>query len=201
MTDQPISVAIPDGYTAIPLGDIAAHTDLIHAIDGGARPGNASFVSAIATLLESLVANGTRYCGVGAHLLPDGDPLYSCLTVTVTDAVGGPRNPRLVLADLVQSRSADNTLGLSALVETDTHPVLFTEKVGSVIPRQCGENPAVPAVYQLQAVVPSDDGNSMVAIEFSTPDADRGIACRKMIADMARSVVFRFPAILSLDLP
>ncbi|MFC9876893.1 hypothetical protein [Nocardia salmonicida] len=201
MTDQPISVAIPDGYTAVPLGDIAAHTDLIHAIGGDARPGNASFVSAIATLMESLVANGTRYCGVGAHLLPDGDPLYSCLTVTVTDAIGGPRNPRLVLADLVQSRSADNTLGLSALVETDTHPVLFTEKIGSVIPRQCGESPAVPAVYQLQAVVPSDDGNSLVAIEFSTPDADRGIAGRKMIADMARSVVFRFPAVLNLDLP
>ncbi|WP_410870568.1 hypothetical protein [Nocardia sp. A7] len=200
MTDQPISVAIPDGYSAIPLGDVAAHTDLIHTIGAGARPDSASFVSAIATLLESLVANGTRYCGVGAHLLPDGDPLYSCLTITVTDAVGGPRNPRLVLADLVQSRSADDTLGLSALVETDTHPVLFTEKVGSVLPPQCGENPATPAVYQLQAVVPSDDGNSLVAIEFSTPDADRGIACRKMIADMARSVVFRFPATSTLDL-
>lgn len=200
MTDQSISVAIPEGYSAVPLGEVSAHTDLIRAIGGGARPDSVSFLSAIATLLESLVANGTRYCGVGAHLLPDGDPLYSCLTVTVTDAVGGPRNPRLVLADLVQSRGADDTLGVSALVETDTHPVLFTEKIGSAIPRQSGENATAPAVYQLQALVPSDDGSSLVAIEFATPDAARGIACRKMIADMARSVVFRLPATASLNL-
>ncbi|MFD4434179.1 hypothetical protein, partial [Nocardia sp. NPDC058497] len=191
MTDQPISVAIPDGYTAVPLDDVVAHADLIRATGRGevAQPDKVSFLSAIATLLESLAANGTRYCGVGAHLLPDGDPLYSCLTVSVADAAGGPRNPRLVLSDLVQSRSADGTLGQSALVETDTHPVLFTEKVGYMTPHQSGQKRATPAVYQLQAVVPSEDGNSLVAIEFSTPDAERGIACRKMIADMARSVV------------
>ncbi|MFD3506119.1 hypothetical protein [Nocardia sp. NPDC058666] len=199
MTDQPISVAIPDGYNAIPLGDVVAHADLVHAIGDGTRPDSVSFLSAITTLLESLVANGTRYCGIGAHLLPDGEPLYSCLTVTVGDTVGGQRNPRLVLSDLVQSRSVDGTLGLSALVETDTHPVLFTEKVGSVIPSQPAGSRA-PAVYQLQAVVPSEDGRSLVAIEFSTPDVERGIACRKMISDMARSVTFRPQVGSSLNL-
>ncbi|MGY0501448.1 hypothetical protein ACWZHB_23415 [Nocardia sp. FBN12] len=199
MTDQPISVAIPDGYNAIPLHDVVTHSDVTHAIGAGARTDRVSFLSAITTLVESLVVNGTRYCGIGAHLLPDGNPLYSCLTVTVVDTVGGPRNPRLVLSDLVRSRSADGTLGLSALVETDTHPVLFTEKVGSALPNQSPGSQA-PAVYQLQAVVPSQDGNSLVAIEFSTPDSERGTACRKMISDMARSVKFGPQVTSSLNL-
>ncbi|MFE1592697.1 hypothetical protein [Nocardia sp. NPDC058705] len=199
MGEQSISVAIPEGYAALPLADIVENGEHLYEFGPQTTAGTPSIVSALTALTGTLVDNGTRYCGIGAHRLPDGDPLYSCLTVTVRDTVGGPRNPRLVLSDLVRSRSADGTLGLSALVETDTHPVLFTEKVGSAMPGQSEENQA-PAVYQLQAVVPSEDGNSLVAIEFATPDTERGIACRKMISDMARSVKFGPQVTSSLNL-
>lgn len=188
MTDRPVTIAIPEGYTAIPLGAVAANPDLV--------PGSA--LTMIASLLGTLVENGTRYCGIGAHLLPDDRPLYSCMTITVTETEGGQRNPRLVLAELVQRGSAAGTLGLAALVDTDTHPVLFTEKTGQLTPVVAGR---VPEVYQLRAVVPAEDGSAVVAIEFATPDVERGIAGRKMITDMARSVSFQAPlSTESLDL-
>ncbi|MEV0434023.1 hypothetical protein [Nocardia sp. NPDC050413] len=201
MSDQPISIEIPEGYTAIPLSDVVDNAEVLRDVGGNAaRPHFGGLLPTIATLLESLVANGTRYFGFGAHLLPDGLPLYSCLTISVTNSPGGPRNPRLVLSDLVRARSAENSLEQVALVETESHPVMFSEKIGHVVPLRAGQEQTTPAVYQLQAVVPSDDGTSLVAIELSSADAERAVACRKMIADMARTVVFRTPEAFSLNL-
>ncbi|MFI5501639.1 hypothetical protein ACIA5E_21470 [Nocardia asteroides] len=195
-----VAVAIPEGYSEIPLTDVVTHAQHLFEFTGKQPPSDKpTILGAVTALIGNLVDNGTRYIGIGSHQIPGGQPLHSCLTVSVVDAPGGPRSPRLALAAVVRSRSNDGTTGHSALIESERHPILFTEKVGEV-PTQLAGTDRAHSVYQLEAVVSSEDGTALAAIQLASPDTERGALCRKMVADMASSVVFGAPATVTLDM-
>lgn len=48
-------------------------------------------------------------------------------------------------------------------------------------------------VFQLEALVPADDGAKLVSIELSTPFVEHGPEFRGMVVEMAASVSFTAP--------
>lgn len=197
MTRAGLDVWIPDGYSEMPLTDIARRMSAVEAIFNSLPPSEAKTVAqavlpAATALFVEMTQLDARYCGIGQHTSPEGGLVTSCLTVCVTD--GENINPRLVLTHLVESRAESGLIGVTDVREVDGRPMLFSERVREL---PAPEVPGVPytgdtaTTYQLEAVVPSEDGASIAAIELSTPYVDHGPQFRKMIVDMARSVVFR----------
>ncbi|MBF6349134.1 hypothetical protein IU448_08880 [Nocardia flavorosea] len=157
-----------------------------------AKTMGAVVLPAAGALLTGLAVRDTRYCGIGRHLSTGGATVTSVLAVCVTDGEKG--NPRLTLAHLIESRSAAGEKGDSWLGSVDGRPMLVTERVAELPdPAIAGAPPSDgrAEVYQLEALVPSDKGEALAAVQLSTSFVAEGPQFRRMVIDAARSVSFR----------
>lgn len=146
---------------------------------------------AIGVLFAELAAKGACYCGVGYHLSLDGSLITSCLTVSVCDLGANKMNPRLLLKEIVDSRGEARESGQTEVLQIDGRSMLFAEKISELpTPQLPGASVASTETetYQLEAIVPTADGDAFAAIELSTPFVEHGPQFRKMIVDMARSI-------------
>ncbi len=194
---------IPTGYFALPIDDIEnsmarAEEVLTELAPDELRSAVAPVVSTLTVLLGELAARDTVYCGVGRHLSAvDGSVITSSLVLTLQEA-GEKRNPRLVLKDLAKLKVEAGERGQADLVDVAGRPMFFFERTRMLpTPRMPG-TPEVPEgelspVFQLEAVVPSDDGTELVAIDFSTPMEAHGPEFRGMVVQLAASVSFEPP--------
>jgi hypothetical protein len=93
--------------------------------------------------------------------------------------------------------AADNDDQAQAdLVDLPNGPALFFESVRSLCkPRLSGQEggPGRAEVYQLEVVVPSEKGDRLAALEFSTPQVEYGTYYREMMVLLAYSVAFNPP--------
>lgn len=181
----------------MPLTDIPQRLSIAESIirdlpSASAKSMGETVLSSVGSLLTGLVARDVRYCGIGRHLSIGGTMVTSTLAVCVTDGEKG--NPRVVLAHLIESRSAAGEESDSWLGDVDDRPMLVTERVAELpVPPIEGVSTADgrAEVYQLEALVPSDEGEAIVAIQLSTSFVAEGPQFRRMVIDAARSVVFR----------
>jgi hypothetical protein len=150
-------------------------------------------------LLSELGSAGSLYCGIGHHTSPaDGSVVTSSLVVSLQE-FEGTRNPRLVLANLVQARADAGQYGQVDLVDMADRPVLFVERTRQLpTPRFPGQpevaEDATSSVFQLEAYVPAADGGKLASIELSTPFEAHGPEFRGMIVQMTATVSFEPPA-------
>ena len=198
-------IELPPGYFPLPLTDIAttlaaAEANLRELAPPEQQELLAAVVDTFTVLLEQLQERDTAYCGLGWHTAEDGAIVPSSLVVSL-QRLPQKRNPRLVLKELVELRAEANEHGQVDLVDLSPGPALFFESVLALPrPRLPGQPPNTEPnagpdadVYQLQAVVPSEDGTRLAAIDFSTPDVAHGTRFRAMMVLMANSVSFTAP--------
>lgn len=194
-------VELPRGYFPLPLDDIdatlqAAEANLRDLAPEEQRPLLSAVVGTFTVLLEQLQERNGAYCGLGWHTAEDGAIVPSSLVVSI-QPFPHKRNPRLVIRDLVEKRAEAGEHGQVDVVDLTRGPALFFESVLTLprprIPGQPAEQQPDAEVYQLQALVPSEDGTRLVAIDFSTPDVPHGPRFRAMMVLMADSVSFTPP--------
>ncbi|NKY88833.1 hypothetical protein [Nocardia veterana] len=199
MTDVELDIWIPEGFAALPLTDIDRHVAAVantakSLSDSETREMAAGVLPIISILLKGLAQWDVRYCGFGRHVASSGTPVTSCLTVCLYETGGDKLNPRLVLKDLVETRlAAGDDLGSIELVDVDTRPILFSERIRELpSPRFTGSpyDSETASTYQLEAVLPAESGTAVAAVELSTAYIDDGPEFRRMIFDMARSAAF-----------
>ncbi|MFR9752762.1 hypothetical protein ACL02S_17235 [Nocardia sp. 004] len=196
MIEARLDIWIPDGYMEMPLTEISERIDVAESLlttvgTPEVRALTRTILPTVELLFGQLSARGTRYCGIGQHLSTEGNPVTSCLTVSVYETGGDELNPRLVLADLVDSRTKSGELGDTLVRHVDDRPMLFSERITELPTPEIPGRPYTSdttATYQLEAVVPADDGSALAIVELSTVDISSGPEFRKMLVDMARSV-------------
>lgn len=192
----------PPGYLRLPVENaaVAIQDGLDRAADL-VPPEQRAFTDAVAgtlaTMLTALEERGGAYCGLGWHTDEDGTVVGSTLVVSI-QAFPKRSNPRVLLKDLLVAAAEADEKGQADLVDLGDRPVLFLERV-STLPRPHipGEPPPEPrdaGVYQLRAMVPSDDGTKVAVIEFSTPEVASGPLFRAMVVMLAHTVSFTRPA-------
>jgi hypothetical protein len=193
-------IEMPQGYFPLPLTDT---DDVLATAEANLRelapPEQQELLSAVigtfSVLLDQLEQRNSVYCGLGWHAAEDGTIVSSSLVLSLQE-LGEKRNPRLVLGDLVGIKAEAGEHGQADLVDLASGPALFFESIVTLQrPQMPGETgPAGDAeVYQLEALVPSEDGTKLVAIEFSTPYVSHGPQFRTMMVLMANSVSFTAP--------
>lgn len=195
-------VELPPGYIPLPLQDpeetlAAAQSNLEELTPEDNRDLLAAVIGTFTLMLDQLQERNAVYCGLGWHTTEDGTVVSSSLVASI-QPVREKRSPRLVLKDMIQLRAESGEHGQVDVVDLENGPALFFESVATLprpqIPgRPPNENPDAE-VYQLQALVPSDDGTKLVALDFSTPDIPHGPRFRAMMVLMANSVSFTAPA-------
>jgi hypothetical protein len=152
-------------------------------------------LNTFATLLTELDQRNAVYCGLGWHTAPDESVVSSTLVVSL-QPTGEERDPRLVLGDLVQAAANADDRAQADLVDLPGGPALFLERVRSLpkpaLPGQQGD-PGRADVYQLEAIVPSEKGDLLASLEFSTPHLESGTLFREMMVLLANSVSFTPP--------
>ncbi|WP_433601012.1 hypothetical protein ACQPXH_04095 [Nocardia sp. CA-135953] len=213
MSDTTVDIWIPHGFMAMPLTDIESRIGVVQGIVGEMESSTTkamaeAILPAALTLFAELAHRDTRYCGIGRHLSSDGNLITSCITVCVYETGGDKLNPRLRLTNLADSRSESGEIYNLEMADVGGRPMMFTERVTELPSPEFPERPfasATTATFQLEAVVPSDDGSALAAVELSTAAVDYGPEFRKMIVDMAESIEFRasgrtMPRPSSLDL-
>ena len=194
---------IPTGYFPLPIDDLEASMARAEEVLTELAPDElrstiAPVVSTLTVLLRELAARNTLYCGVGHHLSAvDGSVVTSSLVLAHQD-VGEKRNPRLVLGDLARMKADAGERGQADLVDVAGRPMFFFERTRQLPTPRLPGRPEVPEdslspVFQLEAVVPSDDGSELVAIDFSTPQEAYGPEFRAMVVQLAASVSFEPP--------
>lgn len=189
---------LPPGYFPLPLDDIdealaRAETNLRELAPEEQRPLLSAVAGTFTVLLEQLQERNTAYCGLGWHTAADGTVVPSSLVVSI-QPFPKKRNPRLVIRDLVDKRAQAGEHGQVDVVDLTRGPAAFFESV-LTLPRP--QLPGTPPneqpdaeVYQLQALVPSEDGTKVAALDFSTPRVPLGPRFRAMMVLMADSVSF-----------
>lgn len=198
-----IWVEIPTGYVSLPTDQIrenmAAATDVLgEQASAAQRPTVEAMIRLLTACLESLAARNGLYCGIGRHLsVVDGSAITSSLVVSLQE-FPEEVNPRVLLKDLTLTKAEAGERGQVDLVDVEGRPMLFFERDRLLpAPRLPGQpeapEGAMTKVFQLEALVPSDDGSKLVAIEFSTPFVAHGPEFRAMVVMMASSVSFDPP--------
>jgi hypothetical protein len=196
-------VQIPDGYIPLPLSDIQEHmSEALEIVEERApedtRPVVAPLVGDLTYLLRELAARSGLYCGIGHHVsADDGSRITSSLVVALQE-FPEENNPRILLKDLVMAKSEAGERGQVDLVDVQGRPMLFVERNRRLPTPQIPGQPEVPEgatseLYQLEALIPSDDGSKLVSIEFSTPFVSHGPEFRVMVVIMAATVSFDPP--------
>ena len=202
--ETPVWVELPVGFAPLPTDDIdqrmaTAETVLAELAPEELRAAVGPVVGVLTYFLRDLAARNTLYCGVGRHRSAMDDSTVTSSLVVSLQRFWEERNPRLVLKDLLAAKLDAGDHGQSDLVDLDNGPVLFFETTRVMPTPQLPGQPPVPdgsttRVFQLEALVPSADGTTMAAIEFSTPFESYGQGFRTMIVMMAASVSFTEPA-------
>ncbi|MBS2962917.1 hypothetical protein KGA66_07675 [Actinocrinis puniceicyclus] len=194
-------VELPPGYFPLPLDDIdnalaTAEANLRELAPAEQQPLLAAVVGTFMVLLEQLQARNAAYCGLGWHTTEEGAIVPSSLVVSI-QPFPKKRNPCLVIKDLIEKRAEAGEHGQVDVVDLTRGPAAFVESV-LTLPRP--HLPGTPPneqpdaeVYQLQALIPSEDGTILAAIDFSTPDLPHGPQFRAMMVLMADSVSFTPP--------
>ena len=197
-------LSIPDGYTPLPLDNIpatlTATEQLVNELGTvGQREASRFVLGSLTVMLETLAERSAVYCGVGRHLSAiNGQPITSSLVVTLLE-FPGRRNPRLVLRGLLQAKKDANESGQPDLVDLPNGPAAFVERIRMLpTPPIPGQDVLAPdtesPVWQLEAFVPSPEGDTLATIAVSTPFADDGPQYRSMVVGIAAGVGFRPPA-------
>lgn len=203
--DTPVWLALPPGYVALPLDDVAgslqrAESVLTEVADEQQLPQIQAVIGVLSVFLADLAASGALYCGVGRHISPtDNVPVTSSLVISYQEYEGS-RNPRVLLSDLLRAKADAEEHGQADLVDVLERPMLFFERIRQLPTPQFPGEPPVPEdattpVHQLEAFVPSEDGSMLAKIDFSTPFTAYGADFRPMVMDLAASVSFERPAV------
>ena len=200
--DPQIWLGLPPGYIPLPVEGgperMAEIAPVLHELCPPERqPLLESTLITFATLLAELQVRNAVYCGLGWHEAPtDGTTVSSTLVVSVQN-FGARRNPRLVLGDLITAAAAAGDHAQTDLIDLPNGPVLFFERIRSLkrptLPGQ-EEDPGNGDVFQLEAIVPSEKGEWLAALEFSTPQVEHGPLYREMMVLLANSVSFTRPS-------
>ncbi|WP_203842120.1 hypothetical protein [Winogradskya humida] len=196
-------VEIPQGYAALPLTGIAETVEAVGKLVTELGPPNIreagdTVLSSLQVFLETLAERRAVYCGVGRHRSALNDQLITSSLVVTLLEFPEENNPRLVLKDLLEAKAGAGEAGQTDLVDLPNGPALFFERV-TLMPA-----PAIPGqhvlaegvespVWQLEAFVPSPQGDKLATIEVSTPFAEHGPQYRAMLVAMASGVVFEEP--------
>ncbi|MFC1421510.1 hypothetical protein [Streptacidiphilus cavernicola] len=201
--ERSIWLDIPEGYSALPLRDLdetvpATRRILAELSEPEQRPLVELTVGTLGVLLQDLADRSAVYCGIGRHASAvDGGEVTSTLVVSVqdTEAAG---DPRLLLGEMVERLAAEDWQGQADLLDVVGRPVLFCERVQELPAPQLPGGPELPddataPVFLLEALVPSDDGTLLAAIEFATPYLDNGPEFRTMMATLAAALSFDPP--------
>ncbi|MBR7829456.1 hypothetical protein KDK95_24330 [Actinospica sp. MGRD01-02] len=195
-------LGIPPGYLPLPVVDSAdrlaeALPTLVELCPPESRDLLFSTVDTFALLLSELEQRNTVFCGLGWHTAPDDEStLVASSLVASLQTTGGERNPRLVLGDLIKVSADADDHAQADLVDLPNGPALFFESVRSLRkPRLPGEegDPGRADVYQLEVIVPSEKGDRLAVLEFSTPQVEYGVYYREMMVLLAHSVAFNPP--------
>lgn len=198
--DVAIWLELPSGYLPLPVENSVERLDEIETVLAELCPPEReellyATLNTLATLLTELDQRNAVYCGLGWHTAPDESVVSSTLVVSL-QPTGGERNPRLVLGDLLQAAANADDRAQADLVDLPGGPALFFESVRSLpkptLPGQQGD-PGRADVYQLEAIVPSEKGDLLAALEFSTPYLASGALFREMMVLLANSVSFTPP--------
>jgi hypothetical protein len=200
----PLWAAIPPGYFSLPLNDVTASMERAESVldefaDDAQKPQIHAMTGVLGVFLSDLASCGALYCGIGHHASPqDGTPVTSSLVISYQEYEGS-RNPRLLLKDLVQAKAEANERGQVDLVDVLERPTLFFERIRRLHTPQLPGEPdvsesATSAVYQLEAFVPSANGDKLAAIQLSTVFEAQGPEFRAMMVQLAASVSFEPPA-------
>jgi len=191
---------LPESYLPLPVRDVEtklaeAEPVLSELCPPERQPLLYSTLDAFATMLGELEERNTLYCGLAWHEAPDGVVVSSTLVVSL-QYMGEPRNPRLVLGDLVTAAADAGDHAQADLVDLSNGPALFFERVRSLgrprLPGQEGD-PGRAEVYQLEAIVPHPEGRWIATLEFSTPQTSYGTLFQEMMVLLADSVSFTPP--------
>lgn len=192
-----IAVEIPSGYHPLPLTNIDrtlrdAAGPIAQAAPDSLHSSVSDVLGVLEFFLQALAARRTVYCGVGRHLTEGGEPVTSWITISLLRC-GDPRNPRLVVQDLAMDKLAQTPSAIVEPVEAAGRPMLFSEVTrrfpAPELPAYEGASGDIP-VFQLEALVPSDDGTTVAAIEFATLSIDSGPLYGEMLFGMAASIEF-----------
>jgi hypothetical protein len=198
--DVAIWLELPSGYLPLPVENSAERLAEVEPVLAELCPPERedllyATLNTFETLLTELDQRNAVYCGLGWHTAPDESVVSSTLVVTL-QPTGEARNPRLVLGDLVQAAANADDHAQADLVDLPGGPALFFESVRSLpkptLPGQEGD-PGRADVYQLEAIVPSEKGDLLAALEFSTPYVESGPLFREMMVLLANSVSFTPP--------
>ncbi|PPJ19178.1 hypothetical protein C5E44_08680 [Nocardia nova] len=189
-----LAVDIPPGYFELPLHNIDHQLDAALPLvekfsDGMPAEAVADVMGTLRFLLDALVAGNTRYCGLGQHVSDTGERVASWLVISVMK-YGKPRSPRLTLADIATAKKLEDGSLVVEPVDIEGRPVLFTESIRTEPqPEITGltTESASAAVFQLEAFIPSEDGTTIAAIEFSTVSVSEGPNFREMVFLLAAS--------------
>jgi hypothetical protein len=198
-----IWVEIPTGYVPLPVDDIHENMAVATEVVGEQaseeqRPAVSALIGVLTSYLSALAARNGLYCGVGHHLSAvDGSAITSSLVVALQE-FPEKVNPRILLKDLALTKWEAGDRGQVDLVDVQGRPMLFFESDLELPTPELPGMPEAPEgstskVYQLEALVPSDDGSKLVSIEFSTPFVPHGSEFRAMVVLMAASVSFTPP--------
>ncbi|HEY1569998.1 MAG TPA: hypothetical protein VGG05_01545 [Pseudonocardiaceae bacterium] len=196
-------VEIPTGYVPLPTDAIdenmAVATDVLHEqADPDEQRVADVMIGMLTSYLHALAARNGVYCGVGHHLSAvDGTAISSSLVVALQE-FPEKVNPRVLLKDLLVTKAQEGDEGQADLVDVQGRPMLFVECSRELpTPRFPGvpepADGATSTVFQLEALVPSEDGSKLVSVEFSTPFVAHGPEFRTMLVTMAASVSFDPP--------
>jgi hypothetical protein len=195
-------VEIPTGYVPLPTDavdeNLAVATEVLHEQGTPEQQRIAdAMIGMLTSYLHALAARNGVYCGVGRHLSAvDGTAISSSLVVALQEFPERV-NPRVLLKDLLATKAQAGDQGQVDLVDVRGRPMLFVECSRELpTPRfpRLPEPPGTSTVFQLEALVPSDDGSKLVSIEFSTPFVAYGPEFRTMVVTMAGSVSFDPPS-------
>lgn len=190
-----IWLELPPGYLSLPIENSAERFAEVEPVLAELCPPERqdllyATLNTFATLLAELERRNTVYCGLGWHTAPDGSVVSSTLVISL-QPTAQQRNPRLLLGDLVRAAANADDQGQADLVDLPGGPALFFESVRSLrkpmMPGQEGD-PGRADVYQLEAVVPSEKGDLLAVLEFSTPQVEYGTQYREMMVLLANSV-------------
>ncbi|HEY3873550.1 MAG TPA: hypothetical protein VGM10_34655 [Actinocrinis sp.] len=199
-------IAEPPGYLGLPVAGSqekleAAMPVLVDIMPPEQMETLGAVLGVLELTLGELEQRNCIYCGIGWHNAPDGTEVSSSLVVSLLPTGDGRgRTPRMVLAGLVEAAAEANEKGQADEVELPGGPALFFERIRRLprpqLPGVVGD-PGLAEVYQLEAVVPNEDGSWIATIEFSTPNVHHGVWFREMIVLMANSVSFKPPPALA----
>lgn len=198
--DVAVWLELPAGYLPLPVENSVERLAEVEPVLAELCPPERedllyATLNTFATLLTELDQRNAVYCGLGWHTAPDESVVSSTLVVTL-QPTGEQRNPRLVLGDLVQAAANADDQAQADLVDLPGGPALFFESVRSLrkpaLPGQQGD-PGRADVYQLEAIVPSEQGDLLATLAFSTPNLESGTLFREMMVLLANSVSFTPP--------